>query len=69
MAHNLSSCFIISPGIIAGAEKVVIEGLSALQAKNIKVHCVVIKESRVTHLADTFVKLLDERKISYKIKL
>jgi glycosyltransferase involved in cell wall biosynthesis len=61
MQHQSGSfrpVLILAPGIIAGAEKVVLSGLEALTERGLNPLMVVIRESRAPHYAETFCQLI-----------
>jgi glycosyltransferase involved in cell wall biosynthesis len=57
---------IFAPGLLAGAERVVLTGLSALYDLGLKPKIIIIKENRIPEYADNFVLALDKR-IEYSL--
>lgn len=55
---NYRPVIIMAPGILAGAEKVVLSGLNALDKAGATPHIIIIKETRVPHFAENFRKLI-----------
>lgn len=53
----LRPVIIIAPGVLAGAEKVVLTGLSALSDLGQNPLLIVIKETRVPHFAEEFIRM------------
>ena len=51
--------FIFAPGVLAGAERVVLTGVNALWKLGVKVEIIVIKETRLPHLAHDFIALIN----------
>jgi glycosyltransferase involved in cell wall biosynthesis len=58
--------FIFAPGVLAGAERVVLTGISALFEEGMAPKIIIIKESRAPQYADEFIKLLNPN-ISYNV--
>lgn len=61
-----SPLFIFAPGVLAGAERVVLTGINSLYELGSNPQIIVIKESRAPHLADNFLGLINP-KIIYHI--
>jgi glycosyltransferase involved in cell wall biosynthesis len=57
---------IFAPGLLAGAERVVLTGLSALYDLELNPKIIIIKEDRIPEYADNFILALDKR-IQYSI--
>lgn len=55
-AEVVKPIFVFAPGVIAGAERVVLAGLQALSDKGLKPEIIVIRESRLPLVADEFLK-------------
>lgn len=53
--------FIFAPGVLAGAERVVLTGINALFEEGIAPKIIIIKESRAPQYADEFIKLLNPK--------
>lgn len=58
---------LMSPGPIAGAEKVVLTGLKALRKIGINPLMVIIKESRNPKCAEDFISLLDSSNVEFEV--
>lgn len=63
---NRQIVFMIAPGVIAGAEKVVLTGLDALEESGLHPFIVIIKEKRAPLLAENFIKALPQ-KVKYHV--
>lgn len=59
--------FLFTPGPMGGAEKIVLKGLSALRKRGHKAELWIIKEERVPHITQTFVELVEQENIPFKI--
>jgi glycosyltransferase involved in cell wall biosynthesis len=57
---------IFAPGLLAGAERVVLTGLSALIDSGLNPKIIIIKEDRIPEYADNFLDALDKR-IEYSV--
>nr|BDT29350.1 glycosyltransferase family 4 protein [Bacteriovorax sp. HI3] len=57
---------VLAPGVLAGAEKVVLTGLAALSAIGLNPLMVIIRETRIPHLAHDFEKIIPSH-IDYRI--
>ena len=57
--ESTQSIFIFAPGVLAGAERVVLTGVNALWKIGVPVSIIVIKERRQPHLAQDFIALLN----------
>ena len=64
---KIAPIHIFAPGPIAGAEKVVLEGLKSLLDQKIVVHCIIIQEIRAPKLANIFQELLNKYEISSEL--
>lgn len=64
---NLKIIFVMAPGVLAGAEKVVLTGLNALIENGETPSIIVIKETRAPHLADAFIKELPKGVIFHTV--
>ena len=54
-------CHLISPGLMGGAEKVVLAGCQALRKRGVEAVIGVIRETRAPHMADCFVTEATQR--------
>jgi glycosyltransferase involved in cell wall biosynthesis len=59
--NNFRPITIFAPGLLAGAERVVLTGLSALKDSGLGPKIIIIKEDRIPEYADNFVLALDKR--------
>jgi glycosyltransferase involved in cell wall biosynthesis len=59
--------YLFTPGPIGGAEKIVLFGVKALIEEKIEVEIWIIKEERVPHIAEAFIKLLNAEGIKPKV--
>lgn len=60
--------FVFAPGIMAGAEKVVIAGMTALLKEDLHLELILIKEMRVPQFALNFKKSLPENLLVHELK-
>jgi len=63
---NLRPITIFAPGMLAGAERVVITGLKALKEIGLNPKIIVIQEERIPQYADDFLKILNNE-IDYSV--
>ncbi len=59
--------FLFIPGPIGGAERIVLFGMKALVEQGVNASLWIIKEERVPHVAEAFIKLLIENGIKYQV--
>lgn len=57
-ANNLRPVLVLAPGVLAGAEKVVLTGLQGLRDMGLNPLMIIIKETRAPHFAETFQKAI-----------
>lgn len=67
MLKQLRPLLLMSPGPMAGAEKVVLTGVKALEKANANPLMVVIRETRNPQCAEVFMAHLQEKKIQYEV--
>lgn len=67
MPKQLRPLILMSPGPMAGAEKVVLTGVKALEKINANPLMVVIKETRTPQCAEDFIAQLKETKVQYEV--
>jgi glycosyltransferase involved in cell wall biosynthesis len=56
--NNIRPVLVLAPGVLAGAEKVVLTGLVGLRDMGLNPLMIIIRETRAPHFAETFLKAM-----------
>lgn len=56
--NNIRPVLVLAPGVLAGAEKVVLTGLIGLREMGLNPLMIIVRETRAPHFAETFLKTM-----------
>lgn len=58
--NNIRPVLVLAPGVLAGAEKVVLTGIKGLQEMGLNPLMIIVRETRSPHFADAFLKAMPD---------